>query len=144
MKKGWMIYRLQNVLGRNAAGGIEEYISTNDVIKALKISRSVLARWLANPYFRRAQVAITYEGSSRWYWNTEKLVTWVIAALKLDVKETRYKKSNPPVREGDTPREISGFIEDHKNPAGETSERTPLYALARERLDMPTDYVFPS
>jgi len=101
---GWMMYRLQR---------LPDTCSTKELMRHLKISETVLRRWLADPRFRELEIAENINGS--WRWNCKLLRPWAIAMLRL--KPSKYVV--------------------HENP---DLGYYPTPEKAAEKLGLPSDY----
>ena len=93
--RGWIQHRLDK---------LPESATTREVMDTTKISNAMLRRWLADPMFRKAGVAMRLKDG--WQWNREKLKLWVASFPPGNPDWTaatgRAKASNPP-GEGETP-----------------------------------------
>ena len=99
--RGWMCYRLSNLLKK-------EQMSTQEVRAALKLSESVIRRWIADPYFQKNQIARKSKDGF-WIWDATKLKLWVAAVVKFK-KEVREHNPSTGISK-EQAREILGFPE---------------------------------
>jgi len=147
MRKTWMMYRLDKVLGatfehhRQKSGkykrvqtGFADTMQTDEVLKALKLSNVTIRRWLANEYFLENDIAIQAP-NGRWEWDRKKLIIWVIAAMKLKIpKETVYAEPSAARPRYENPMRPNINVE--------STVVLDTFVDARRYLGMPEDYVF--
>lgn len=106
-KAGWVWFRLDKL---KAAG---QFADTATVREALKVRERTLRRWLADPYFKSAAVAVK-EGRLH-SWNLQKLELWLLAMTGKDRQRKSAVSSNPPkLSTRDEARQMLGIPLDYK------------------------------
>lgn len=106
-KAGWVWFRLDKL---KAAG---QFADTATIRETLKVRERTLRRWLADPYFKAAAVAVK-EGRLL-SWNLEKLELWLLAVCGKGRQPELMFDTNPPkLSTRDQARQMLGIPLDYK------------------------------
>lgn len=77
---------------------LPESATTGEIERTLKLSARTIDYWLADPQFKKADIAGWSTHKRTYIWDKERLIAWIFAVMKLsETKGYRAKKKNPNV-----------------------------------------------
>lgn len=116
----------------NRLARLSDVSTTRQVTDLLKLSKSVIDRWLRDKKFRSAGVA--WDENGKWLWSKPHLAAWIQAVMKLSETKGyvykykgkgRRKRSNPPAADSIAmnPSEIAEVIGFEKHSVGRSDKK---------------------